>query len=984
MKKAKVGFIKTVHYFCLGGIAVLGLITMIATGGGGSNGKKTEPLVTVTGIVDDGIPNSPIRDGWCGSLDPNSFGLREGWVVGGRYTIRVPPDKEGYIQCSPSNMQRLRLCTFVSTKGYEDEDTISGEHVTLNTTVVASIIAHEEPADPQALKDELLDAIENGDRELNQVVDLLGIMWNAMLNAQINVNLGGGPGDGPGDGPGTGAGGDAGDGGDFSPIPNARCDFALDLEGKVLYSSALEDLRDGELNRPDLAAIKEEVEEKIKDLKSEIKIALDNKFPDGVGIPYLDIADENGRYFLPIPPNVQGYVRCSPPDQPKLKLATLVPKLQEGEKKDDQNVTPATTIFSHSIATELSGDLDTVKENYLDDILGLGDIQIIKDGETITGFQLKDTSVKDKNVGLVAFSAASLFNILYKNGMDVDYLAALDGLIDNQEVRSEDLEDLEIPKEDAEKWSEVVNTSNVDAGKDLDPTNPVILGDALSKARIKVTVLDWLDGEGILGAEVDITDAPSGVVCENCPGETDENGEVTLTLTGVKTEPAEITVKTSGVSGFIEKQVKTKVVAFATVDLEIVMTSEFLLQVTKSGTGDGTVTSSPAGINCGADCEEDYIEGTEVSLTADAYTYSDFTGWSGGGCSETGDCTVTMNQAHTVIATFTLKETGSLKVTILPSAVVSAGAQWSVDGGSWQNSGVTQSDLSVGSHTVDYKPVTGWTGPNPETVTIIANQTTTTSGTYVFIPPTGSLKVTILPSTAVSAGAQWRVDGGSWRNSGYTQSGLSVGSHRVEFKPVTGWTEPDPENVTISDGQTTSISRTYRQLLTPPELNSPRDGAEMDNNCEDLSDSIDWDFSWESVSGATRYHIYVIGPSASYPVVDSIVTSLSYNYSSTGYIADSSRLGWTWRVRAGNDSGEWSDWSERSFDIEPLNTDCPFFTLTVRGGSTGRGYVTSSLNGMSCSINGTDESGSTVSSSVYFYMLIADEATVTRKMVLLR
>ena len=34
--------------------------------------------------------------------------------------------------------------------------------------------------------------------------------------------------------------------------------------------------------------------------------------------------------------------------------------------------------------------------------------------------------------------------------------------------------------------------------------------------------------------------------------------------------------------------------------------------------------------------------------------------------------------------------------------------------------------------------------------------------------------------------------------------------------------------------------------------------------------------------------------------------------------------------------------------------------------------------------NGTDESGSTVSSSVYFYMLIADEATVTRKMVLLR
>jgi hypothetical protein len=40
------------------------------------------------------------------------------------------------------------------------------------------------------------------------------------------------------------------------------------------------------------------------------------------------------------------------------------------------------------------------------------------------------------------------------------------------------------------------------------------------------------------------------------------------------------------------------------------------LAVLKSGPGQGTVTSSPAGINCGADCTENYTAGTAVTLTA--------------------------------------------------------------------------------------------------------------------------------------------------------------------------------------------------------------------------------------------------------------------------------------------------------------------------------------------------------------------------------
>jgi hypothetical protein len=80
---------------------------------------------------------------------------------------------------------------------------------------------------------------------------------------------------------------------------------------------------------------------------------------------------------------------------------------------------------------------------------------------------------------------------------------------------------------------------------------------------------------------------------------------------------------------------------------------QFTLSVGKAGTGTGTVTSNPGGINCGGACTASYNGGTVVGLTAAAAAGSTFTGWSGGGCSGTGTCTVTMNAATTVTATFT-------------------------------------------------------------------------------------------------------------------------------------------------------------------------------------------------------------------------------------------------------------------------------------------------------------------------------------------
>ena len=56
--------------------------------------------------------------------------------------------------------------------------------------------------------------------------------------------------------------------------------------------------------------------------------------------------------------------------------------------------------------------------------------------------------------------------------------------------------------------------------------------------------------------------------------------------------------------------------------------SSFELGIEKTGTGQGTVTSEPPGINCGAKCSAEFGEGMEVELQATAAPNSKFTGWS--------------------------------------------------------------------------------------------------------------------------------------------------------------------------------------------------------------------------------------------------------------------------------------------------------------------------------------------------------------------
>jgi hypothetical protein len=79
----------------------------------------------------------------------------------------------------------------------------------------------------------------------------------------------------------------------------------------------------------------------------------------------------------------------------------------------------------------------------------------------------------------------------------------------------------------------------------------------------------------------------------------------------------------------------------------------FNVTTIKNGTGTGTVTSSPAGVSCGATCSAGFDDGTPVTLTASPAVGSDFAGWSGAGCAGAGVCTFVVDGAKTVTATFT-------------------------------------------------------------------------------------------------------------------------------------------------------------------------------------------------------------------------------------------------------------------------------------------------------------------------------------------
>ena len=100
---------------------------------------------------------------------------------------------------------------------------------------------------------------------------------------------------------------------------------------------------------------------------------------------------------------------------------------------------------------------------------------------------------------------------------------------------------------------------------------------------------------------------------------------------------------------------------FSNEDCATTLADTFALTASRAGAGSGTITSSPAGINCSSDCAQNYPGGTVVTLTATAASGSTFAGWSGN-----ADCTngsVTVNASLTCTATFNVNAVAAYTLT---------------------------------------------------------------------------------------------------------------------------------------------------------------------------------------------------------------------------------------------------------------------------------------------------------------------------------
>jgi len=191
-----------------------------------------------------------------------------------------------------------------------------------------------------------------------------------------------------------------------------------------------------------------------------------------------------------------------------------------------------------------------------------------------------------------------------------------------------------------------------------------------------------------------VTSSPSGISCGvDCTEDYQSNTVVTLTAA------ADSTSTFSGWSGAGCTGAGTCVLTMSqAASVTATFTrNQHTLTVAKSGAGGGTVTSSPAGIDCGVDCSETYDSGTTVTLTATADAGSTFAGWSGGGCTGTGACVISVTAATSVTATFNL----SASTMQFSSATYSG-----VEGGSVTVT-VTRSGNTSGASTVNYATSNG-------------------------------------------------------------------------------------------------------------------------------------------------------------------------------------------------------------------------------------------------------------------------------------
>jgi uncharacterized repeat protein (TIGR02543 family) len=123
--------------------------------------------------------------------------------------------------------------------------------------------------------------------------------------------------------------------------------------------------------------------------------------------------------------------------------------------------------------------------------------------------------------------------------------------------------------------------------------------------------------------------------------------------------------------------------------------------------------------------------------------------------------------------------------------------------------------FSWSANELDYNISVGTNQASWSVVVVNGSQTSNVGHFTVNAPPTsptGSLVVNLSPAGAISAGAQWNVDGGAYYVSGSVIAALTPGQHTISFKSVSGYTTPASQIVNITANAQTTANASYTAI----------------------------------------------------------------------------------------------------------------------------------------------------------------------------
>jgi uncharacterized repeat protein (TIGR02543 family) len=249
---------------------------------------------------------------------------------------------------------------------------------------------------------------------------------------------------------------------------------------------------------------------------------------------------------------------------------------------------------------------------------------------------------------------------------------------------------------------------------------------ALPPNKVALTVATLGTGSGT------VTSAPAGISCgASCSASFDQNSSVTLTAAPAAGSSF------AGWTGDCTGASATCTLSLASARNVAATFTRITYALTVSKSGLGTVSSSPAGIDCGTTCSTSVVAGSSLTLTATPATGYNFAGWSGACAGTTGStCTVTVNAATSVTANFT--QPRSLTVTSSAGGAVGSSPAGIACPGTCSASFTDGTTVTLVATPTSGYSFTGWSGACTGTgscvVTLAANATV--SAAFTAIPPT--------------------------------------------------------------------------------------------------------------------------------------------------------------------------------------------------------------------------------------------------------